>query len=113
MSERISGNFEDALYKSTYTLLTTLLSVSLLVTFVNSAKTAEPIEMRRFGALTRVDRRNQVLNRGRNHHMEMGNFGGLSSQLKCTGNFCWGLRSKRDNSIVNHCMQQKGSFNIN
>jgi len=42
----------------------------------------------------------------------MGNFGGrLFSPFKSIVNLCYGVRCKRDHSIINGGMQQKGSFN--
>jgi len=53
------------------------------VTFVSRAKTAESIEMP-FGVLTRVGKRNHVLD-GAPMLQGRGNFWGLSTQLKSTG----------------------------
>jgi len=40
-----------------------------------------------------------------------GSFGELSGPLTSNGSLCCGVHSKKDHSIVNGSMQQKGLFN--
>jgi len=84
-------------------------------TTVSCAKTAEPIEMPLW-IKTRVSPRNYVLNGVQILLKGKGQFRGLSGPFKnisrgrCSGR-C-GVRCKRDNSIANNVMQQKGSFSM-
>jgi len=67
------------------------------------AKSAKPIEMP-FGQLTRVGPRNYLLDRGRDSLLERDDVGELSGSLKSTGNFCCGVHSERDHSILSDGM---------
>ena len=83
-------------------------SVCLLVTSVNPAEKAEPIEMR-FGGMIRVRPTNHVLNGVEISHGK-GQFWGLSGPLKSIGTLRCNVCSKRDHFSVNNSMQRKGPF---
>jgi len=74
--------------------------VCLLGTRVSLAKTAKPIEMP-FGGLTRVGPWNHVLEGVENSPQKVAVLW-LSGLLKNTESLCCGVRSNRDNSILNN-----------
>ena len=67
------------------------------VTFVNTAKTAEPIEMP-FGLVTQVSPRNRVLD-GRPDPGEWANFGAVRPTERCYESLLWCTQQKINNGI--------------
>jgi len=77
---------------------------------VSCARTAEPIDMT-FWSKTRVGPKNHVLDWGADPPREGAIFGGYLGHSKALATRCR-VRCKRDHSIANNVMQQKGSFTM-
>jgi len=89
------------------------LSVCLSVSQVRGpCKTAEPVEMR-FGALSRVCPRNHASSRGRDPLRKGAIFKGCQAHDQSIGAFCCGVRSRKDNSILNNGMTCDAAFHQN
>jgi len=85
-----------------------VLWMSVLVTLMYCAKTAESIEIP-FGGMTYVCSTNRILDGIEVPHGK-GQFWGLSDALKSIGSLCCSVCSKRSHSLVNNGMQRKASI---